>query len=120
MGVFDNKENAEKYSKLLENQDYSNIEEFELNEIKPELLEYRIVYNAWIGINECTEELDCSTFEEIIDTSKNVHIDISDRYILVKSLISKEHAKKVAIEQYQIYTQNQLENPPLNNNEVDF
>ena len=53
---------------------------------------------------------------EIMDTyadkdfySKNTIVNITEDYIEVKSITSEEHAKKVAIEQYQIYTQQELE-----------
>lgn len=53
---------------------------------------------------------------EIMDTyadkdfySKNTIINRTEDYIEVKSITSEEHAKKVAIEQYQIYTQQELE-----------
>ena len=41
--------------------------------------------------------------------SKDVIISEKEDYIMVYSIYSKEHAQKVAIEQYQIHTQQKLE-----------
>lgn len=109
MAVFDNKEQAEQYVKILEKEDYSCIEEHEVNEIKPQNMEYRTVYEAVISKD------DGSIYNYIykntlVDVSNRTKIENYNKCIIVNSIVSKEHARKVAIEQYQIYTQQKLEN----------
>ena len=54
------------------------------------------------------EIADCWTDKDFY--SKDTEVNVTDEYIEVKSTISEDHAKKVAMEQYQIYTQQELEN----------
>lgn len=125
--VFDNKETAEKYAEMLDNEDCSSVEEFEVNEIKLSDFELVTYYIATVYLDNSfylKGSIHENSYKRI--KNKNEKIEKCSIYkgyrgqISITSTVSKEHAKKVAIEQYQIYTQNQLENPPLNNNEDDF
>ena len=129
VAVFDNKEQAEQYSKALDDIDYSDIEEFELNQITRPITHkkvqcwYAIIWTRDIvgyfgGIQNYHHkqgDLEESENFEIVDISYNERCKITkDKYyIQVISYVSAEHAKKVAIEQYQIYTQQQLEDEVL-------
>lgn len=124
--VFDSEEQAKILSKEIEKMgEDSDIEEFELNESKAENLKFTTCYRTYISFADDLGEhfriYKKSSFEceEILDISKPNVIEFKDidsfypkcnKQILVKSLISKEHAEKIALEQYQIYTQQQLEN----------
>jgi hypothetical protein len=112
--VFDNLKDAEDYQKLLEEQRSACIEEFVVNEIKPVNYKYIPHYSAWIYIKDYMDKKkgDIDTYSEfgLTDITQPTIISKGYNRIYVQSIISMEHAKKVAIEQYQIYTQQQFEN----------
>lgn len=119
--VFDNKEQAEKYAELLEEEGCSDVEEFEVNEVA--LSDYKIItlYIATIYTKDIGQVKKGHIYQSedkkvvnIKDKVEKVEIHKWFGYqIHVVSSISAEHAKKVAIEQYQIYTQQQLEDGEL-------
>ena len=115
--VFDNKETAEKYAEMLNNEDYSDVEEFEINEVK--LSDFKLVtyYVATVYLDNSfylkgsIQEHDYKKIKNKDEKIEKCFIEKGFRnQIIVTSTVSAEHAKKIAIEQYQIYTQNQLEN----------
>ena len=121
VAVFDNKEQAEQYSKALDDIDYSDIEEFELNQITRPITHIKVhcwyaliwikdVVSYFSGIQNYRHkkgDLEENEGFDIVDLSFNERnrIENGSHYIRVTSFVSKEHAKKIAIEQYQIYTQ---------------
>ena len=54
------------------------------------------------------EFINCYTDKDFYN--KDTEIDIKDDFIEVKSIKGEEYAKKIAVEQYQVYTQKELEN----------
>ena len=129
IAVFDNKEQAEQYSNALNDIDYSDVEEFELNQITRPITKKKVrcwyaliwikdIVVCFAGIQNYSHkkgDLEESEGFEIVDISHNKRnkIEKDIYYIRVISYVSKEHAKKVAIEQYQIYTQQQFEDGEL-------
>ena len=120
-GVFSTEEKAEKFceikNQLTEDIFYTPfwIDEYELDK-KEYKKDVKLVtyYHAWID----TE--DGELYEDDNETaiySKDVIVEIGDCYVDVKSVKGLEHAKKVAIEKYQIITQNKLESPEVTTNE---
>lgn len=129
VAVFDNKEKAEKYSMALNCEDYPDVEEFELNQYTEKITQKKVkcwyatiwlknISGYFAGVErehhkqgemeEC--ERDCIVS---ISDNERCRIEKNRHYIQVTSFVSAEHAKKVAIEQYQIYTQQKLEDGEL-------
>lgn len=124
--VFLDKAKAEKFVEVhntcTDDDDYM-IETFDTNDddfsLKDEL---KTFYHCCIVLeNEAShksgEIIELGTYQELCKQDKNVVIsrDFSRpyhisrlNYLFVSSTKSMEHAKKIAIEQYQIYTQNKL------------
>ena len=128
-GVFSTEEKAQRYCDIYNklgpayyDGDYY-VDEYELDrEDLPEDTKVVAYYSAWIALVDVwnwdhTEllqkagELDWEVSPENEIYTKPVVIERSrDDMIVIKSTTSLEHAKKVAIEQYQIFTQQRLEN----------
>lgn len=127
-GVFSTEEKAQRYCNIhnkLEEDWYNDyyVDEYELDkEVLPDDTKVVSYYQAWIALVDIwnwnhTEllqkagELEYNVEPENEIYTKPVVIERSrDDMIFIKSTTSLEHAKKVAIEQYQIFTQQRLEN----------
>lgn len=114
-GVFSTEEKAQFYCDVHEKTEPYNcpyyVMDYELDkhELEP-TAEVKTYYVVSIEIKDGTfslDEIDGITEDRIFD--KPVVIEEDDESIQVSSIYGFEHAKKVAIEQYQIYTQQQLE-----------
>lgn len=118
VGVFSTKEKAEKYCDVQnETLDLFNdywVDEFTLDDCEIPLDAQVVKYFAVCISTE--DDCNCGAGEiYYADEEKRVLtapviIDKCDGWISVLSTKSMEHARKVAIEQYQIYTQQKLEN----------
>ena len=119
--VFSSEEEAEKYcyvqNNISENYLYDNhwVDEYILDECKIEgtpIIKRYYVATLEKETGDFFEDELSAGDERIEDClyTKDVIVEETDFYIMVKSTKSYEHARKVAIEKYQIYTQNQLEN----------
>ena len=123
--VFSNEEDAERYAKIQgEINDYESyyVDEREVDEhvFKPDskVVTY---YEVEISLGELDKGeflYDDYDHKEVFTKPVNIIIQNSNtwshrRGIIVQSTTSFEHAKKIAIEQYQIYTQQQLEDGVL-------
>lgn len=116
--VFSSEEAAEKFcnvrNQLTEYVYYAPfwIDEYILDEYKydkePRIETY---YHVWVD-KETGDLYDNEDPEKMI-YSEDTKVEISEYSIDVYSVKSNEYAKKVAIEQYQITTQNELENPEV-------
>ena len=114
-GVFSTEEKADKFcevkNQLTEDNWYSPfwVDEYELDkeEYKGEI-KLAKYYHVWL---DCEDGDIYEDDEETMIYTKDVVVEVSDDCIDVKSTKSIEHAKKVAIERYQIRTQQELETP---------
>lgn len=116
-GVFSTEEKAQRYCDIQNKID--NYTDFWVSEYKvdeeeyPEDTKIELYYSVWIAteddgfVKSGTIYLEDESDEVF---TRPVVIEKTGDSILVKSTKSMEHAKKVAIEQYQIYTQQKLEN----------
>jgi hypothetical protein len=106
--VFLDKEKAEKYAELYEKTnryaDNVNVEEYTIfdDSFDCNLTEPNTYYAQYIDLE--TGRLGWYGKEKCISSAKSFYVIESDG-IMARSLISPEHAKKIAIEQYQIHTQ---------------
>ena len=114
-GVFSNKKQAETYCAIkneLETWDNYWIDDRILNEEAfPKEVKIVDVWEASIRKATGDLEIDEEPRKEIFEQEVKI-TGVEDDYIciIVESTIGPEHAKKVAIEQYQKYTQQKLEN----------
>ena len=121
-GVFSTQEKAQKYCDVHnEINDYDDyyVEEYELDEVEvsPDAAVV-VYYYTYIALKDDGYQKAGHLFrsgeeKKILTTPVVITKDTSDSVVRVASIMSLDHAKKVAIEQYQMYTQQQLEDGVL-------
>lgn len=121
-GVFSSEEKAKKYCEIqneIEGYEDFWVDEYTLDEDEvPKEAKVATYYVARISTKtdrwSTAGKIYCAGEEKRIYT-KDVEIEVNENcdVIEVASVRSLEHAKKVAIEQYQIYTQQKFENGEL-------
>ena len=115
-GVYSTEEKAQKYCDV-----HNEIDEYEYFWIDERILDEdevssdtKVVTYYCVCISMKDDEWDKAGTIYFRDEEKDILtspliIEKEDDYINVKSTVSMEHAEKVAIEQYQMYTQQKLE-----------